>query len=126
MKSFVTALVIAAVLVCGGIIFNMCLRDISSDFREKCEMITEEIQNGNYDEAVRLSEELEEYSDRKKTLLASIINHENIDDIEMCITELEEYANNQKGAEALVRCRKLEHMFEHLPDDYSIKPQNIL
>lgn len=126
MKSFITALAIAVILVCGGIVFNISINNISNDFRERCERITEEIQSGNYDEAARLSSELAEYSDRKKVLLASIINHENIDDIEMCITELEEYANNKKGAEALVRCRKLEHMFEHLPDDYSIKPQNIL
>lgn len=126
MKSFITAMAIAVIIVGGGIVYNICIDRISEDFRERCEKITEEIQNGNYREAVRDAGDLSEYMDKKKTLLASIINHENIDDIEMCITELKEYAQNAEAAEAMVRCRKLEHLFEHLPANYSIKPQNIL
>ena len=34
---------------------------------------------------------IEEYIDKKKIVLASIINHENIDDIELCVSELKGY-----------------------------------
>lgn len=126
MKSFAASAVIAAVMVCGGILFNVCIKDISSDFCVRCGEIEEEIQNGNFEKAVILSGNLSDSMEERKLLLASIINHENIDEIEMCIAELCGYAEYADSAEAMLRCRKLEHLFEHLPSNYGIKPQNIL
>lgn len=126
MKSFFASLVIGAMIICGGILFNICINRVSEEFSEKCGSIALQIEKGDFAKAELMANDLSTSMDKKKILLASIINHESIDDIEMCITELCGYAEYGNGTEAMLRCRKLEHLFEHLPSNYGIKSQNIL
>lgn len=126
MKTFLTAMVIAAMLVVGGIAFNVCIDGISQELTAECDAITGLLTAEEFSSAAERIEALSDYIDRKKIILASVINHESIDDIELCISEIEGYTDCKMSAEALVRCRKLAHLFRHLPANYSITLQNIL
>ena len=126
MKSFLTAMTIALAVIIGGIMFNVCIGNLSDRLIDRCEEITQQLNNLDFSEASKGVSEMSEYIDKKKIVLASILNHESIDDIEVCVSELQGYTDNRYLVEALVRCRKLKHLFEHLPADYTVSPQNIL
>ena len=126
MKTFITAMVITAALVGGGIWFNYSIDAVADELITECEEITELIDTGDFETAAKGIAEIKEYVDKKKIVLASIINHENIDEIELCISELEGYTESGILAEARVRCKKLQHLLKHLPANYKVKAQNIL
>ncbi len=126
MRTFIIAVIIAVLLVGGGLIFNFSIDGIADELMAECDKISEQIEKDRFDEASENISKMEEYMDDKKTILASIINHENIDDIELCISELKGYADKKIAIEAHVRCRKLKHLLEHLPANYTITLQNVL
>ena len=126
MKTFITAMIIAAALVGGGIWFNNSIDAVADELMAECDEIGKLIDEGDFETAAEEISQMIDYVDKKKIVLASIINHENIDDIELCISELEGYTESKITAEARVRCKRLHHLLEHLPANYKVKPQNIL
>ncbi len=126
MKTFIGALVIAAVLIGGGLAFNFAIDSTAEILKAECEKISSCIELGDHEGAKENTEKIFKSMDDKKIVLASIINHENIDDIELCISELSGYLKTNMPHEAYVRCQKLEHLLEHLPVNYRINLQNIL
>lgn len=126
MKTFILAVIIAALLVGGGMLFNFSIGNLSDKLMADCDKITELIDSGSFEEASKNISEMTDFMDKKKIILASIINHENIDDIELCISELQGYADKNIGIEAHVKCRKLKHLLEHLPANYKVTLQNVL
>lgn len=126
MKTFITAMIIAAGLIGGGIWFNYSIDNVAKELMTECDDITELVESGDFGAATKEISEMIDYVDKKKIVLASIINHENIDDIELCVSELLGYTQSGVIAEARVRCRKLNHLLEHLPANYKVKAENIL
>ena len=126
MKSFICAVIIAALMICGGIAFNINIRSISDSLTAECDEINTAAADGDFDAALEKILELSDEVKRRKTTLASVINHENIDEIEVCISELTGYAENGNKAETAVHCLRLKHLLEHLPENYSVTAQNIL
>lgn len=126
MKTFFLSLVIAAILVGGGLMFNVEIDNTASSLKLECEKISECIASGDNEGAKENVDKIFEYMNDKKMVLASIINHENIDEIELCISELSGYIDKGMEHEAYVRCKKLEHLLEHLPVNYKVNLQNIL
>ena len=126
MKSFIIAMSIFAVLVISGIVFNFCLNGTSENLLKSCEEISDDIKNEQMQEAYDKSKELSEYIDGKKPLLSSILDHSNIDEIEKQISELMGFTEQNDVTDAVVSVKKLKHMFEHLPENYGVKFQNIL
>lgn len=126
MKSFWVAVVIAVLLIGGGVLFNRNIDTVTREMGGKQEKIAELIDNKNYIEAEREIEDLSKYIDEKMIVLASVVDHKNIDDIELCVAEIEGYAKEEHRAEALTKCKKLEHLINHLPVNYRVTLQNIL
>ncbi len=126
MRTFIIALIIAGVLVGGGLLFNFSIDSLANELMAECDKIYELIDEESFDDATENISKMEEYIDKKKILLASVINHENIDDIELCISELQGYTDKKIAFEAHVRCRKLKHLLEHLPANYMVTLQNVL
>ena len=126
MRTFIIAVIIAGMLVGGGLVFNFSIDGIADELMTECDKISRQIDEEHFGEASENISKLEEYMDDKKIVLASIINHENIDDIELCISELKGYADREIAAEAHVRCKKLKHLLEHLPANYTVTLENIL
>jgi len=126
MKSFWAAVVIAVLLIGGGILFNRNIDHVTQELGDKQKNIAELINDRKYDLAEDKLEEMSKYIDDKMIVLASVVDHKNIDDIELCIAEIEGYAKEKRKADALTKCKKLEHLINHLPVNYRVTLQNIL
>ncbi len=126
MKSFIFAMIIAALTITGGIILNNSINEVSRQLVVKCDEISEFILDDKIEDAADASKNLSEFVDKKKTALASLMNHDSIDEIELCVSELMGYTENKDAKESLVRCKKLKHLAQHLPSNYSVSLQNIL
>ena len=123
MKTFFFAAAIGIALIVGGMFFDSCIKDFSNEMLDGCEVLEEKIKVGD---ASATATDIETFLNRKKTLLASIINHENIDEIEACITEIKGYVESGDMNEATVRCEKLKLLVARLPMEYGLSLQNIL
>lgn len=126
MKSFFVAVAIFAVLVASGIAFDLCLNDTTETLLEYCDKIADDIGDTKFKDAYRHTEALAEYIDRKKPLLSSILDHSNIDEIEKEISTLSGYTQKCDTVNSVVGVKNLKHMLKHLPENYSLKLQNIL
>ena len=126
MKSFFVAMVIFAVLVASGIAFNFCLNGTANKLLEDCERIDKYIEDGNFESAHTDAEGISEYIDGKKPLLSSILDHSNIDQIEQEVSELLGYTKEENRVNSVVSVKKLQHLIEHLPENYALRLQNIL
>lgn len=126
MKSFWAAVVIAVLLIGGGILFNKNIDNVTEEMSEKEKRITELVENKDFDGAKKEIDALAKYIDDKMIVLASVVDHKNIDEIELCVAEIEGYTKEKIKSEALTKCKKLEHLINHLPINYSVTLQNIL
>jgi len=123
MKTFFGAVLIGVLLVAGGIYFDQCIENFSMEMLAESELLGQKVSLGKGEEVV---DSMNNYLNKKKILLASIINHDSINQIETCITELKEYIIQKDEKEASVRCEKLKHLLERLPMEYGVSLQNIL
>jgi hypothetical protein len=126
MKSFIAAMSIFTILIVGGYAFNLCLNSTSQRLLESCEEINVDVANGDFEDAYKKAEELSEYIDGEKPLISSILDHSSIDDIEKEISDLLGYTENKDKVNSIVSLKELEHMFKHLPENYSLTLQNVL
>ena len=126
MKSFVIAVAILAVLVAGGMAFDLCLNNTTETLLNNCEEIDNDIRDTKFESAYKRTRELSEYIDRKKPLLSSILDHSNIDEIEKEISTLSGYTEKGDMVNSVVSVKNLKHMLEHLPENYALRLQNIL
>ncbi|MBQ7986237.1 MAG: DUF4363 family protein [Clostridia bacterium] len=126
MKSFWAAVVVAVLLIGGGVMFNKHIDGVTKEMAEKEEKITSLIEEESFSGAKKEIDELKKYIDDKMIVLASVVDHKNIDEIELCVAEIEGYTKEKVKTEALTRCKKLEHLISHLPINYSVTLQNIL
>lgn len=126
MKSFIAAMLIFAGLLVSGFAFNSCLNSTSERLLKSCENISGKVEKEDFDDAYKSAEELSKYIDGRKPLMSSILDHASIDDIETEISELLGYTENKDKINSVVSLKKLAHMFRHLPENYSVKLQNIL
>lgn len=123
MKTFFFAAGIGIVLIVGGFVFDSFIGDFSEEMLAGCKALEDRISEDNASAEV---DGIEKFLEKKKTLLASIINHENIDEIETCITEIKGYIKSGDSKEAMVRCEKLKLLVARLPMEYGLSVQNIL
>ena len=126
MKSFWAAIVIAVLLIGGGVLFNKNIDNVTEEMSEREEKITALIEKESFDLAEKEIDELKKYIDNKMIVLASVIYHKNIDEIELCVAEIEGYTKEKSRFFALTKCKELEHLIAHLPVNYSVTLQNIL
>lgn len=126
MKSVWIASAIGIFLLFGGIFFNMKIDGVTKKMQEKEERISVFLEEKNFVMAQKEADELTGYIDDKMIVLASVIDHKLIDDIELCVAEIKGYSKEEYENEALVKCKKLEHLISHLPINYRVNLQNIL
>lgn len=126
MKSVVISIVIAAIVVAGSLIYTSSLERVSSELMTINEEVSKYLEQEDYSGAESEIEHLKSYLNSRRAVLDAIGNHEEMDKIEMSLYELEEYAKGEKQTDALSKCHVLDFLFEHLPLNYKLKPENIL
>ena len=126
MKSVVISVIIAAIVVAGSLVYTRSLEKVSSELMTMNEKVSKYLEQEDYSSAESEIEHLKSYLNSREAVLDAIGNHEEIDKIEMNLYELEEYTKGEKQTDALSRCHVLDFLFEHLPLNYKLKPENIL
>ncbi len=126
MKSFFTAIVIAAVIIVGSVFYTRELNEISENMMEHNNQIMNMIHNDDFESAVGQVQELTKYVEEKKISLSMIIDHSTLDKIESNLSELAGYVEGYAKTDALAKSRVLDILFEYLPKNYKLRLENIL
>lgn len=126
MKSFITSLIIAAVVIGSSLFYVHHISGISEEMIEENEKVIQSLETEDFDGALKGLNKLTERMDDKRTILAATGNHEELDKIEIYMLEARQYSEENCREDALARCRVLEMLFEHLPKNYRIRLENIL
>ncbi len=126
MRTFFVSLLIAALLIGGGLLFNSAMNNVSAELAEKNNTVLKNITAEDFALASAQADAMSNYVKEKYTLLATIVDHNLVDDIELCISELSGYTKREDRCEAQVRCMRLEKLIHHLKTNYSLTLQNIL
>lgn len=126
MKSLIIAILIAALIIFGGIYSTQKLSDLSETLMDLCEEAGEAINNDDFKTAGELMEEIEKKVEDNYNIFAVSIDHNEIDEIEMNIYGMQVYIHENHKADALAYGNVLLGLFEHLPKDYKLKIENIL
>lgn len=126
MRSLVTALIIAALLILGSEIYMVRLENTSEELSEINTEVFEAINNDDYETALGHIDELSEKMDSAEMFFGAMGNHEETDKINMSIAELRGYAEEERRADAAAKCRVLRFLFGHLPENSRLKIENIL
>jgi len=125
MKSFIMALIIAAVIIMGGIYCTSRVDNLMEELTKKSDSITENINNDGYDKASNTLFQIEERLETDAVILASYLDHNEIDKIEIAISQLEVYLERKEKTSALASLNTLKKHFLRIPKDYKIKLENI-
>ncbi len=126
MKGVIISACIAVIIVAGSIAYTHHIENVSEEIGGINDKIMYYLDEENYEEAKRETYNLSQYLDSRRTALAATGNHEELDKIEMNISEMSGYIDGKKKADALSRCRVLDFLFDHLPNNYEMKLENIL
>lgn len=126
MKSLIIAILIAVIIIFGGIYATNKLSDVSDNLIEICEQASELIQNEEFETAGELLEKMKESVDENYIMFAVSIDHNEIDKIEMNLDQMQIYIKEHQKADALAFGNVLLGLFEHLPKDYKLKLENVL
>ena len=125
MKSFIAAIVIFIGLIAGGFFSVWHIENIADDMSERNERITKAVEEEDFETAKKEVSGLSDYVEDKKAVLSSTMDHSYVDNIEMNICELERYVDGEVKYDSLAKCEVLHMLFEHLPKNYKLKPENI-
>lgn len=126
MKSFVVSLVLAALIITGGIWSNIYMDNISGGMYKHTEKIEKYLEKEDFPSALEVEYGLYKQLENKKKLLATTIDHTTIDSLERNLFELISYTKSEQSYDALAKCEVLKIMIKQLPRNYSIKLENVL
>lgn len=126
MKSFVASLILAGLIIIGGIWSNIYMDDISERMYRHTEKIEEYLEKEDFKSALEKEYGLYSQLDYKKKLLATTIDHTTIDSLERNLFELISYTKSEQSYDALAKCEVLKIMIKQLPRNYSVKLENVL
>ena len=126
MKSFITSLIIASVIIVSSFFFTHSIENTSKELLTDNRTIIKLIKNNDYEKAYSLTKDMLEYINKKKTSLAIIMDHGDLDKIESGIAELESYIDNKIKPDALAKCNALDVLIRHMPKNYKLKVENVL
>lgn len=126
MKSFITSLIIAIIIISSSFFFTHSIEKTSKKLLKDNREIIELIENNDYENAYSLTKDMQEYVNKKKISLAVIMDHGDLDKIESSIAELESYIDHEIKSDALAKCNTLDVIIRHMPKNYKLKIENVL
>lgn len=126
MKSLAAAVIIAAIMIGGGIYATNRLIDVSEYLLEIAEQTQKEIEAGNFDAAAELCKKSEKCVEESYDMFAVSVDHNEIDKIELNQGSLRAYVGQHRTADALAYNNILKELYEHIPKDYELKLGNVM
>lgn len=126
MRSFITSLIIAALIISGTVFYTHRIEVVSEKLLKDNRTIISSLKEEDFETASALTSDMAEYVNDKKISLAIIMDHTDLDKIESGIAELEGYIDGRIKTDALAKCNTLDVMIRHMPKNYKLKIENIL
>lgn len=126
MKSFFISISIGILIVAASVFYTYCLEKVSDSLVEDNKELIEVLGNDDFDKAEKIAGKMEDYINRKKTVLAIVVNHEDLDKIEFAMAELRGYVECRIKADAISKCVSLDVLLRHIPKNYKLKVENVL
>ncbi len=126
MKSFIVALIIAASLVTGGLVYMNKLSEDAQGLSVINDSIHMALIDEDYEKAEALINTLKKEVDGFSTFFFATDNHTEIDYIKTALSELEAFTKTHMQADALSKVYVLSFYFSHLPENGEIRIENIL
>ena len=126
MKSFVTALILALVIVVLGVMHTSKIEKLSDELLKANEKISEAVDSDDFKEADLQIEKIRRIVEENRMMLTLSMDHNEVDKIEMNVAQLEAYVEEEKREDALSFLNVLETLFIRLPKNYRLKIENVL
>ncbi len=126
MKSFITAIIIAAILFSGSIIYTKKLYSESQKLLDITHQIYDSLNNDDYIGAKDSIDELHDMVSDFESFFLATGNHIEIDNIKMNLSELRSFAEGGMKSDALAKTYVLQFLLEHLPESMRLSIENIL
>lgn len=126
MKSFVTALILALVIVVLGVMHTSKIEKLSDELLKANEKISAAVDSDDFKEADLQIEKIRRIVEENRMMLTLSMDHNEVDKIEMNVAQLEAYVEEEKREDALSFLNVLETLFIRLPKNYRLKIENVL
>ena len=84
MKSLITAIILAAVIIFGGVYATNKLNDVSDYLIDICENTRNEIEDDDFEEAKELADKMKKCLEDNYNMFATSIDHNEVDKISVC------------------------------------------
>ena len=126
MKSLVTAVIIAAIVIGGSGIYTAKIDSISKEMAQINEEIISAAETADFEKAKTAASDLDEYIKKNHTAVAAFMDHAELEKIEMNLTQLICYINDENISDSVVYSRLLKKLIDHLPENYNVSVKNIL
>lgn len=126
MKSFLSAMIIAILLVWGSGSYMSELESISMELYDVNSSAYDSIEAEDYQAAEADIDEIYSVLEKHHMFFAAMGNHTELDNIKTNLAELEVYTKSREKYDALSKCSVLSFLFEHLPANSRLRIENIL
>ncbi len=126
MKSFVTALILALIIVALGVLHTSKIEMLSAELLGVNERVFESVSQDDFKTANEGIKKIRDIVEKNRMMLTLSIDHSEVDKIEMNVAQLEAYVEEEKREDALSFLNVLETLFIRLPKNYRLKIENIL
>ena len=126
MKSFITAITIAVILICGSLFYSKHLENESRSLLRINGNISDAILKDDYPSAEMYIDELEDNIDSFEEFFLATGNHAEIDSIKTNLAELRSFSKGGMKWDALAKTYVLDFLLSHLPENMRLKIGNIL
>lgn len=126
MKTFFVSISIGILVVAMSVFYTYRLEKVSDSLVSDNKELIEVLENDDFESAEKIAEKMEDYINKKKTVLAIFVNHEDLDKIEFAMAELRGYVECRIKADAISKCVSLDVLLRHMPKNYKLKVGNVL
>lgn len=126
MKSFVSSIILLAILIVSSIIHSYTIDKITANLISQNNAVTENIYNENYADALVYIDEFDSYINSKCTILSATLDHSILNKIDEYTSELKGYISEASKSDAIAISSALSTFIENIPKNYKLKIDNIL
>ena len=125
MKSLLCALILAFIVIFGGLYTSKKIDTLTENLLNKNANIITLINQNDFKSAKEQLKKIHNEIEDSSLVLASCLDHNEIDKIDINIANLKTYIEEENKIMALSCTSTLELLFSHLPKDYHVKLENI-
>ncbi len=126
MKSFIVAIVIAALLVAGSIWHRIYVGETTEEIITTTEQVVSAMESMDFRAASDYTDKLEEVIVREERMLGVICDHKDYYEIKRAVGELAAYIEKEDVGESLAHCSAIKIMTERISEISKPYISNIL